>query len=109
MRPTSEILISLIAFAEQVIARPAVYCAGGFGVSESLGQLARDVRHADGRPAEGARVTNAAMIMVIALEQYFEGDREKTSPWLMLAGTTLPLLRAEAWVAHRQEKEARGS
>lgn len=109
MNPVSETLTLLIGFAEEIVTRPMTSYAGGFGIAERFALLARDVRHADARPAEGARVTNAAMIMVIALERYFEGDREKTSPWLMVAGTTLPLLRAEAWVAHRQEKEARGS
>jgi metal-dependent amidase/aminoacylase/carboxypeptidase family protein len=108
MIPISEILMKLSDFSAQVVAKPAVYSAGGFGVRESFAQIAAEVRHADARPAEGVRTTNAAVIMVIALEQYFQGDREPTSPWLMLAGTTLPLLRAEAWVAHRNEKEARG-
>ena len=64
---------------------------------------------ADARPAEGIRTTRAAVIMVIAIEEFCAGDREPTSQWLGLAGTTLPLLRAEAWRARRNEQEARGS
>jgi hypothetical protein len=109
MNPISETLTLLIGFAEEIVARPMMSYASGFGVAERFVLLARDVRHADARPAENLRATNAAMIMVIALEQFFAGDREKTSPWLMVAGATLPLLRAEAWLAHRSEKETRAS
>jgi hypothetical protein len=70
--------------------------------------LAREIRHADALPAEGSRTTRAGLVMVIALEEFFSSDREPTSQMLMLAGATLPWLRGEAWIARKNENEARG-
>ena len=101
MRPLSETLIELISFAENTVCRPLQ------GTGGVLATLAQEVRRADALPAEGIRTTRAAMIMIITIEEFFATERVSTSQWLMLAGATLPLLRAEAWVATRNEKEAR--
>lgn len=104
MRPLSETLTDLIAISEEIITRPrmVVTTAG-----EAFARLAAEVRHADALPAEGIRTTRAGLVMVIVLEQFLDGDREPTSQMLGLAGATLPWLRGEAWVARRNEKEAR--
>lgn len=104
-RPLSEILTSLIGISEDFVTRPATVMTR---YGNGLAALAAEVRHADALPAEGVRTTRAALVMVIALEEFCAGDHSPGSPWLMLAGTTLPLLRVEAWLALRQEKEARG-
>jgi hypothetical protein len=106
----SETLTLLIGYAEETITRPARQARSfGFTEEERFAVLANEVRCADARPAEGVRTTRAAMIMVFAIEEFLAGDREATSQWLGLAGATLPLLRAEAWRARRNEQEARGS
>lgn len=106
MRPLSETLIDLIGFAEETIARPAKHF--GFSVDQLFTTVSAEIRRADALPAEGIRTTRAALIMIIALDEFFGSDREATSPWLMVAGTVLPLLRAEAWRARRNEQEAGG-
>jgi hypothetical protein len=105
MRPQSEILTDLIDFAQATISRPRSIAAA---LHDTFKEIAIEVRHADALPAEAERTTRAAMVMTIALEQFLNSDREPTSQWLGLAGVTLPLLRAEAWRALRNEKEARG-
>lgn len=105
MRPLSEILTDLVGFAETTITRPSKHY--GFMVDERYMGVSQEIRHAAARPAEGIRTTTAAMIMIDALDEFFAGEREATSPWLMLAGTALPLLRAAAWRAKRNEQEAR--
>lgn len=107
MRALSETLTDLIVLAEDTIARPMKHY--GFAVDERFTIVSQEIRRADGLPAEGIRTTRAAMIMVTALDEFIASDRESTSPWLMLAGTALPLLRAEAWRARRNEQEARGT
>lgn len=104
--PLSETLILLIGFAEEVITRPAKHArhVGAFSDAERFAFLASEVRAADARPADGLRTTYAAMAMVAALEGFFAGDREPTSQWLGLAGNSLPLLRADAWAAKRNEQ-----
>jgi hypothetical protein len=103
MRALSATLTDLIEFAEGVVTRPRSNheYAGAFVV------LASEVRYADTLPAEGVRTTRAAMVMVIAIEEFRQSGQEAGSRWLMLAGATLPLLRGEAWLAMNNEKEAR--
>lgn len=107
MRLLSETLIDLIGFAEQTITRPAKHY--GFTIDAQFAQLAAEVRRAAAMPAEGIRTTQAALVMVITLEEFFASDREATSQLLGIAGVALPWLRGEAWTARRNEKEARGS
>jgi hypothetical protein len=102
MRALSEALTDLIALAEHVVTRPR--SAEPIASIERLSLLAGEVRKADALPAEGERTTRAAVVMVIALEEFCGGGRPAGSPWLMLAGTTLPLLRTEAWLAMRNER-----
>jgi hypothetical protein len=106
MKPLSELLTDLIGFAEEVITRPQKY--HGFRVDDRFFEFAAAMRHADSLPAEGIRTTRAGVMMITALEEFFAGDHEPTSRWLMVAGSLLPLLRGEAWQAMRNEKDARG-
>lgn len=107
MKSQAEILRELIGFAEEGVTRTTMQ--PDLSPDGIFPALAREIRRLDALPAEGVRTTRAAVVMIIALEEFFSGDREPTSPWLMLAGTTLPLLRGEAWTATRNEKEARVS
>lgn len=106
MRHLSETLTDLIGFAEEIVGRPAKFKT--FLIDQRFASVAAEIRHAEAIPAEGIRTTGAGMIMVLALDEFFAGDREATSPWLMLAGVTLPMLRAQAWRAMKNEIEARG-
>lgn len=104
MRAFHETLTILIATAEDIIRRPTTLPGA---LPPAFGELAEEVRRADIRPAEDVRTTRAAMVMVIAIEGFFASPRAETSPWLMLAGCTLPLLRTEAWLAFNQAREMR--
>ena len=103
MRPLSQTLADLITVANDTITRRGMQTM----VGGHFALLADEVRRADVRPCENVRTTRAAMIMVFALEGFAEGPQDAGSPWLMLAGTTLPLLRVDAWLAMNQEKGAR--
>lgn len=108
MRLLSQVLSDLIDYSVAVIAQRSMALGARFGDARGvLKSLAADVRHADSLPAENVRTTRAAMMMVIALEAYADSEREASSPWLMLAGATLPLLRGEAWRQLNNEREAR--
>ncbi|KRR25941.1 hypothetical protein [Bradyrhizobium retamae] len=106
MRELSKTLGALIDIASHVVTRHGLTLAGNI-VSGQFAEVAAEVRAADARPSEGIRCTNAALAMVIALEAYRDGDRDPGSPWLMIAGALLPILRADAWRALNDEKEAR--
>jgi len=108
MRELSKTLGALIDIANQVVTRHGL-TLGGHIVSGPFAEIAAEIRAADARPSEGIRCTNAAFAMVIALEAYRDGERDPGSPWLMIAGALLPLLRADAWRALNDEKEARAS
>ena len=103
MRSLSQTLTDLITVANDTITRRGVHTM--FGSHFAL--LADEVRKAEARPCENVRTTRAAMIMVFALEGFAEGPQDAGSPWLMLAGATLPMLRVDAWLAVNQEKGAR--
>lgn len=105
MRPLSETLTDLIVLAEAVVSRPR-----SMAVAKDvtpLPTLAAEIRRAAELPAEDVRTTQAALIMAIALKEFFDGDREPGSQWLGVAGVVLPLLRVEAWAALNNEKAAR--
>jgi len=106
MRELSKTLGALIDIAGNVITRHGLTLAGNI-VSGEFAEVAAEVRAADARPSEGIRCTNAALAMVIALEAYRDGERDPGSPWLMIAGALLPILRADAWRALNDEKTAR--
>ncbi|MCP1832796.1 hypothetical protein [Bradyrhizobium sp. USDA 4545] len=103
IRPLSQVLTDLIAIAEHLVTRDrfAVPMA-----TSRFNELAAEVRAADQRPAEGKRATYAAMVMVNAIEAYHATGGDAGSPWQMLIGTALPLLRTDAWLAFNQEKAA---
>ena len=103
MKPLSALLTILIAEAEVVIRLPQ---AVPQRATDAFHLLAAEIRHVDGQPAEGLRATRAAIIMLSAMEGWFETGGEKGNPWLMLAGATLPLLRVDAWRALQNEREA---
>lgn len=112
MRPLSSTLNDLIGFAEETVTKPNRYVAGPTLDSRFAG-IADEVRAAAARPAENIRTTRAAVMMVNALEGFYEagnepdGSAHTQNPWLMLAGATLPLLRVDAWRAFNNEKQAR--
>ena len=107
MREISKTLGALIDIANQVVTRHGLTLGGNI-VSGHFAEIAAEVRAADARPCEGIRRTNAAFAMVIALESYRDSDREDFgSPWLMIAGALLPILRADAWRALNDEKGVR--
>lgn len=108
MRELSKTLGALIDIANHVVTRHGL-TLGGDIVNNHFAEVAAEIRAADSRPAEGIRCTNAALAMVIALEAYRDGERDPGSPWLMIAGALLPILRTDAWRALNDEKEARGS
>jgi hypothetical protein len=103
MKPLSATLNELIVFAEGVVTRPRADrdYAGYFAA------LANEVTRVDAQPAESIRTTRAAMVVVIAIEEFRQAGEEPGSRWLMLVGAALPLLRSEAWLAMNNEKEAR--
>lgn len=106
MKPLSSTLSNLIVLVEEIITRPnsdRPFVRGDFST------LAAEVRNADARPSEDVRATNAAMVAVIAIEAFRAGERDATSPWLMVIGATLPLLRGDGFRAFRIEREQRGS
>jgi hypothetical protein len=103
MRALSATLYDLIGFAQSVVTQPRME----HGYADLFWTLASEVRRHDALPAEGIRTTRAAMVVVIAIEEFKNSGEEPGSRWLMLVGATLPLLRSEAWLAMNNEKEAR--
>lgn len=103
MRPLSATLNEMIVFTEGVVTRPRA----DRDYEGYFATLAGEVRRADALPAESIRTTRAAMVTVIAIEEFRQSGEEPGSRWLMLLGATLPLLRSEAWLAMNNEKEAR--
>lgn len=101
IRPLSQTLTALIAIAESLVTRSRY---SSLMASDQFVVVASEVYEADKRPAEGQRTTNAAMVMVIAIQAFRATEEEPGSPWLMLIGATLPLLRTDAWLAFNQEK-----
>lgn len=106
MRPLSQTLTDLIGFTEEVVTRPARH--HGLAADMRFPVLAKEIRAADSRPAEGIRCTHSGAAIVSCLEAFFAGDMDPTSRWLGAIGGLLPLLRGEAWQAMRNEKEAAG-
>ncbi len=98
MKPLSEHLTVLIATAEDIVRRPAQIPTQ---LPVSLVELFAEIRAADARPAEGARSTRAGMMMINAIEGFFEHGDDR---WQILIGATLPVLRREAWQALRVER-----
>lgn len=107
MRQLSEILQELIEIACTAIARASLAVVAADARNERFSLIAHEMRAHDGRPAEGVRCTSAGMATVIALEAWNAGGRHADSPWLMVAGALLPVLRAEAWAAFTDERSRR--
>jgi hypothetical protein len=97
-------LSNLVVLAEEVITRPRFdrITFGG-----RLSDLAVEVRSADARPAEDVRTTQVAMVMIICLEEIRDRNEDAAMHWRMLAGASLPMLRGDAWLAMKQEREQR--
>ncbi len=102
MKPLSEALTDLISLSEEMITRPRSWMTAS--TTSNFAALAAEIRRVDALPAEGERATRAGLVMVVAIEAFFAGDREPTSQWLGLMGTTLPILRGEAWRARQNER-----
>lgn len=100
MKPLSDILTTLIDVAETIIRRPAQQTVTA--LPPGYEALAAEVRRAHDRPAEATRTTRAGIVMCEAIEGFAaEGDDH----WQMLIGAALPLLRREAFLAFRNERE----
>ncbi len=100
MREISRLLTDLIGFAEEVLRGPQMHARA----PRSFAELTVEISHRDAQPAEGVRVTRAAVVMITALDGFFS---DQDDAWLMLAGATLPLLRREAWQSVVNEREVR--
>lgn len=105
MRTWSSTLSNLIVLVEEVITRPM---SDNPFAGETFAVLSDEVRRADARPAEDVRTTRAALMMITAIEAFRSGERDASSPWLMVIGAVLPLLRGDAFVALRQERQQKG-
>ncbi len=104
MRTLSDTLNELIVLAEEAITRPQALRTPHF--MQRVGRVAQEVRRADAQPAEGVRTTNAAMIAVIAMEA--GGADPAPTPWRMIIGASLDLLRADAYQQLVNQREAQG-
>jgi hypothetical protein len=118
MKPLSHHLTDLIAIIEDVIR------SGRFGASGvKVAAIAAEIRREHRLPAEGIRCTYTAVAVLELIEGLNATNGEAfarrattlstpvsllATPWLMLIGAALPLLRAEAYQALLNEKEARG-
>lgn len=100
MRPLSEYLTVLAATADDIMRRPARELPET--LPDSFIDLAAILRKIDASPAEGVRCTRSGVMMINAIEGFFEHG---THHWQMLIGATLPVLRLEAWRARLCEKE----
>lgn len=104
MRPLSQVLTELITIAESMVTRARYASPAPIG---QFSVLAAEVREAEQRPAaDGRRATYGAIVMINAIEAYHATGGEQGSPWQMLIGAALPLLRTDAWLAFNQEKAA---
>ncbi|UPT93922.1 hypothetical protein J4G48_0031935 [Bradyrhizobium barranii subsp. apii] len=106
MRPLSQTLTELIGFTEELLTRPARH--HGLAADTRLAVLAREIRDADRRPAEGIRCTASGFAILACTEAFFAGEMDPGSRWLSAIGALLPILRVEAWQALRNEKEVAG-
>lgn len=102
-RPLYTTLSNLLVLTEEVVTRPQWPRANRTAFRLRLDDIASEVRSADSRPAEDERVTQAAMVTIICLEQIRDLDAGST-PWLMTVGAMLPLLREDAFTALEQER-----
>ncbi|MES5483616.1 hypothetical protein QMZ05_12730 [Bradyrhizobium sp. INPA03-11B] len=103
IRPLSQTLNDLIGIAESVVTR-ARYATPM--PRATFAALAAEVREAESLPADGQRATYGAIVVVNAIEAFHATGSESGSPWQMIVGTALPLLRTDAWIALNQEKAA---
>jgi hypothetical protein len=102
MRSLSAHLNHLITLAEDVIRNPARWRTAqppGFVV------VAAEVRRVHALPAEATRTTRAGIVMCEAIEGFVADGLDH---WQMLIGATLPILRREAYIAFRNEREMIG-
>ncbi|WP_316172445.1 hypothetical protein [Bradyrhizobium sp. SZCCHNRI2049] len=68
-------------------------------LSEADWATLAEIRRIDALPAETVRHTHAPMAMIAALEglQQTDGQAPDATPWLVLIGAILPVLKAEAF------------
>lgn len=109
MKPSvSGILSNLIVLAEEFVTKPQA-ALGSSRLAENLAAIGEDVRAADDGMQEGGPTTSSGVVMVTALEQYLLMPEPLRGMWLIIAGATLPLLRAETFKALANERTARAS
>ncbi|MBR0687308.1 hypothetical protein JQ594_15360 [Bradyrhizobium manausense] len=103
MKPLSENLLVLAATAEDIMRRPVHQLPNG--LPADFGALAEAIRRAHAQPSEGPRATGAGVIMTEAIEGFFRGQAGNDR-YQMIIGTTLPLLKNEAFQARLNERSA---
>jgi hypothetical protein len=104
MKRLSQYLTDLIILIEDIVRQPATPMPASFAA------LATEIRRAHALPAEGIRCTHSAAAATELIEGLYyvsRADAQTRAPWLMLIGAALPLLRAEAYQAFCNEREAR--
>lgn len=109
-RSLARVLEDLIAVADRIAQRPPLLQDAD--TRYRIGSLGQEIEHFARLPADARRTTSAAEVMVIALREAAHADRREREDylgghWMMLAGATLPLLRAECFIAIRNEREQR--
>jgi hypothetical protein len=100
MKPLSEHLTILIATAEDIMRRPAQQMVTS--LPPGFEGLAAEIRRAHDRPAEATRTTRAGIVTIEAIEAFTADGNDR---WQMVIGGVLPLLRREAYLAFRNERE----
>ena len=101
MKPLSEHLTELIDIAECVMRRPAQQIVSA--LPPGFSAAAAEIRRVHALPAEAARTTRAGIVICEAIEGFAADGRDYH--WQMLIGATLPVLRREAYIAFRNERE----
>ena len=98
-RRNSQVLGDLVAYADQVLARPHV----AFGHAERIAELTPEINAAVRRPAvDGARTIDASAAMLAQCLAELAADLRSVSQekWIAIAGALLP------WVARDLRKAA---
>jgi hypothetical protein len=98
MKALSEHLTQLITVAEEYMRRPVHLGSFPPGFAANAAELHR----IHSLPAEGMRATRAGVVMCEAIGGFVVEGGEH---WQMLIGATLPILRREAYIAFRNERE----
>lgn len=100
MKPLSRHMEDLIRIADATLRAPRP-------LSEGDAVTLAEIRRIDQLPAETTRHTHAPMAMIAAIEglQQTDGQAPDATPWLVLIGAVLPVLKAEGFRQLCAERE----